>query len=81
VLTGPLRQDYPPITPRQPPTWQPEAAVNGPLLDFQADMVLALAQKLGLKGKDLAQAAGVETVGDAVAFVTPQLEELKRRRG
>lgn len=81
VLTGPLRKDYPKITPRQPPTWQPEAAVNGPLLDFQVDMVLALAQKLGLEGDDLAQAAGVKTVGDAVAFVEPQLEALKRRRG
>jgi hypothetical protein len=43
--------------------------------------VLALAHKLGRKGSDLAQAAAVETVGDAVAFVEPQLDELKRLRG
>jgi branched-chain amino acid transport system substrate-binding protein len=81
VLTGPLRTDYPKITPRQAPAWKPEAALNAPLLDFQVDLVLALAHKLGMKGSDLAQAAAVETVGDAVAFVEPQLDELKRLRG
>ena len=81
VLTGPLRTDYPTITPRQPPEWRSEEAVKKPLLDFQVDLVLALAQKMGMQGSDLAQAAGVETVGDAYAFALPLLEELKRQRG
>jgi len=80
VLTGPLRSDYPKITPRKPPPWDAAEAVKGPLLDFQVDLVVALAKKLGMKGKDLTQAARVKTVGDAYAFVEPQLEELKRQR-
>jgi len=81
VLTGPLRSAYPRITPLQPPPWDANEAMKAPLLDFQVDLVLALFQKLGLGGSDLARAAQVQTVGDACALVQPLLEELRRQRG
>ena len=80
VLTGPLRTDYPKITPRQPPEWRSEEAVKKPLLDFQVDLVLALAQKMGMQGSDLAQAAGVETVGDA-GYAFRSSSSARRRPG
>jgi hypothetical protein len=81
VLTGPLRTDYPTITPRQVPEWLHGEALGKPLLDFQVAMLLGAARKLGIKGSDLAPAVEAATVGDAVRFFEPLLDELERRRG